>query len=174
MPRHWKVDEIELACQAYISATNNPISGTEQDYHTFALDIVDRFKQISNADCVDGTYFKQGARVYPYLRDNVFPEVKKFQKAMRVVSISNPTGVTEKEKVNMAVAIHCKATKKMEYKYTSYNPNEWKYYQAYLHLKNLPKFANLPPTEGVEASVETSDATSESTPNRSDELRGVR
>ena len=43
---------------------------------------------------------------------------------MRVVSISIPTGVTEKEKINMAVAIHCKETKKMEYKVKSYDPNE--------------------------------------------------
>ena len=43
-----------------------------------------------------------------------------------------------------------------------------------MHLKNLPKFANLPPTVVVEESVaETSEPTSESTSNRSDELRGV-
>ena len=173
MPRHWKNDEIALACQAYISATDNPINGTDQDYHTFALDIVDRFKQISSADCADGTYFKRGVRVYPYLRDNVFPEVQKFQKALRVVSVSDPTGVTEKEKVNMAVAIHCKETNKMEYKYKSYDPNEWKYYQAYLHLKTIPKFANLPSTVVVEERVESSDPTSESEPNRSAESRGV-
>ena len=79
---------------------------------------------------------------------------------MRVVSISNPTGVTEKEKMNMAVEIHCKEIKKMEYKYKSYDPNEWKFYQSYLHLQKLPKFENLRPTAGVEASVDTSDATS--------------
>ena len=52
---------------------------------------------------------------------------------MRVVSISDPTGVTEKEKVNMAVAIHCKEKNKMEYKYKIYDPNGWKFYQSYLH-----------------------------------------
>ena len=34
----------------------------------------------------------------------------------------------------MAVAIHCKKTNKMEYKYKSNDPNEWKFYQSYLHL----------------------------------------
>ena len=116
MTKHWKVDEIVLACKAYISATKNPINGTNQDFHIFSLELVDRFNHISPYNCVEGTYYKRGARVYPYLRDNVFPDVQKFHKAMIVVSISNPNVITEKEKVNMAVAIHCKETNKMEYK----------------------------------------------------------
>ena len=39
MTKRWKLDEIALACKAYISATNNPINGTDQDFHTFSLDI---------------------------------------------------------------------------------------------------------------------------------------
>ena len=74
------------------------------------------------------------AQVYTYLRDNIFPDIQKFHKAIRVVSISYPTGVTDKEKVDMAVAVHFKETNKMEYKYRSYDPNKWKFYQSYLHL----------------------------------------
>ena len=105
MTKQWKVYEIALACKAYISATKNPINGTDKYFHTFSLDLVDRLNHISPSDCVDSTYYKWGARVYPYLRDNVFPDVQKFHKAMRVVLISNPTDVTDKEKVNMSVAI---------------------------------------------------------------------
>ena len=108
MTKRWKVDDIALACKAYISATNNTINGADQYFHTFSLDRVDRFKHISTSDCVDGTYYKRDARVYPYLRDNVFPDVQKFHKSIRVVSISNPAGVTEKEKENTTVVIHCK------------------------------------------------------------------
>ena len=82
MTKRWKLDDIALACKAYISATNNPINGTYQDFHTFSLDLVDRFKHISPSDYVDGTYSKRGDRVYPYLRDNVFPDVQKFHKAL--------------------------------------------------------------------------------------------
>ena len=49
----------------------------------------------------------------------------------------------------------------MEYKYKSYNPNEWKFYQSYLNLQKLPKFSGLRPTAVVESSVDT----------ESDELR---
>ena len=52
----------------------------------------------------------------------------------------------------MADAIHCKETNKMEYKYKSYDPNEWKFYQSYLHLQKLQKFAGLRPTAVVESS----------------------
>ena len=76
MTKRWKVDEIALACKAYISATDNPVNGTDKDFHTFSLDLVDIFKHISPSDCVDGTYYKRGAQVYPYLRDNVFPVSK--------------------------------------------------------------------------------------------------
>ena len=64
---------------------------------------------------------------------------------MRVVSISNHTGATEREKLNMAIVIHYKDTKKMEYKHKSENSNSWKYYQPYLYFQTLPKFANLRP-----------------------------
>ena len=74
---------------------------------------------------------------------------------MSVVSISNTTGVIDKEKVNMAAVIHCKETNKMEYKYKSYDPNEWQFYQFYLHLQKLPNFSGLRPTAVVESSVYT-------------------
>ena len=96
MPKRWKPEEIALACQAYIGATDNPIDGTDQYFHTFSLDLVSRFKLLSPSGCEPDTYYKRGSRVYPYLRDNVFLEVQKFQKATKIVLISNPTGVTKK------------------------------------------------------------------------------
>lgn len=51
----------------------------------------------------------------------MFPEEQKYEKAMRIVLVSNPTGVTEKEKENMAVAIHCKEAKNMDDRYKSYD-----------------------------------------------------
>lgn len=77
---------------------------------------------ISPPNCDDETYWKRGIRVYPYLLDNVFPDIQKFQKATRNVYSSNPTRVTEEEKVCMVIAAHCKETKTMEYKFKSYEP----------------------------------------------------
>ena len=160
MPKRWKAKEIAITCQAYISATDNPIDGIDQDFHTFSIDLIDRFKVLSPSTCEPDAYYKRGSRAYPYLRDNVFPEVQKFQKALRVVLVSNPTGVTEQEKEYPAVAIHCKETKKMDYRYRTYNPNEWKLYQAYFYLKKLQKF-NLSYRPDVPDDYVSSDLTSE-------------
>ena len=141
MPKHWKSVEIALACKAYISATLNPVSGADQDFHAFTTDLVKKYEVISLSSCADRTYYRRGDRVYAYLRDNVFPSVQKFQKALRVVYSSNPTGVTEQESINMAVAIHCKETKSMEYIYKSFDPKAWKCYEGWVHLNKIPKFA---------------------------------
>ena len=81
------------------------------------------------------------------LRDNAFPKVQKFQKTLRIVYTSNPSGLSEEEEMNMPVAIHCGETKQMDYQYRSYNPNKWKLYNVYLHLKKIPIFlsASVPP-----------------------------
>lgn len=115
------MEEISPACQAYICATVNPIDGSEQDFHTFSVNLVDGFKDLYPYKCEPDTYYKRGSRVYPHLRENVFPEEQKYEKAMRIVLVSNPTGVTEKEKENMAVAIHCKEAKNMDDRYKSYD-----------------------------------------------------
>ena len=141
MVKHWKSIEIALACKAYVSATLNPIKGADQDFMTFNTDLLAKLEEMSPTDCEDGTYHKRGVRVYPYLRDNVFPEIQKFNKALRIVYMSNPTGVTEDEKVFMAVAIHVKKTKHMEYQYKNFDPSNWKLYEGWCHLKKIPKFA---------------------------------
>ena len=113
MGKQWKSAEIALACRAYVSSTLNPIRGADQDFVTFNSDILAKLEAISPADCQDGTYHKIGIRVYSYLRDNIFPDIQKFNKALRIVYSSNPTEVTEEEKVFMVIAIHCKETKQM-------------------------------------------------------------
>ena len=95
---------------------------------------------MSSPECEEEIYHKRRSRVYPYLIDNFFPNVHKFQKALRIVYTSNPSGIPEEEKMNMVFAIHCGETKQMDYQYRTYDPNEWKLCKTYLHLKNIPKF----------------------------------
>ena len=138
MPKHWKHDEIALASLAYIGTTMDPVKGSNQDFHTFTTQLTLKYSDLPPKDCGDGTYHKRGYRVYPYLRDNVFPENQKFNKALRTVYCSNHTGVTEDEKVRMAIAIHLKETKKMDYQYKSYPETNWKLYTSWVHLKKIP------------------------------------
>ena len=130
MPKHWKGDEIALACQACDDATLNPITGADQDFVAFTSDLLKKYEALSPNVCEAGTYYKRGDRVYPYLRDNVFPDIRKFQKSLRLVHSSYPSGVTEDEIVCMAVAIHCNETESMEYRFKTYDCTKWKLYAA--------------------------------------------
>lgn len=40
MPKHWKPNEIALACKAYIAASINPVKGTDQDFVAFSTDLI--------------------------------------------------------------------------------------------------------------------------------------
>ena len=91
------------------------IRGADQRIEDFNQSISDTMKQLSPSPCEEGTYYHRGDRIFPYLRDNVFPDVQKFNKARRIIEASCPSGVTDDQKVNMAVAIHLQKTKVMEY-----------------------------------------------------------
>ena len=65
----------------------------------------------------------------------------------------------------------CYVSKKMDYRYRTYDPNEWKLYQAYLHLKKLPKF-DLTYTPDVPDDDVSSDFTSETSVKKRVESRG--
>ena len=124
MPKYWKEEEIALVCKAYIGSTTNSIVKTDQVFHAFSIDLFRQFEIISIPNCEERTYHKRGSRVYPYLRDNVFPTVQKLQKTLRMLYTPNSSSAPEGEKMNMEVSIHCEETKHMEYQYRTYNPNE--------------------------------------------------
>jgi hypothetical protein len=86
------------------------------------------------------TFHHRSEGAYQYFRDTVAKDVQKFNEALRTVYVSEPTGVSEQEKINMAVAIHKKLTNAMNYTLKDYDPNKWRNYMGWLHLKEAPKF----------------------------------
>jgi hypothetical protein len=63
------------------------------------------------------------------------------------VIASQPTGVNEEEKANLAIAIHLKKTKRVDYKYREQDPHEWRYFEAWKILHNTSKYRQ--PQAGV-------------------------
>ena len=60
----------------------------------------------------------------------------------------------------MAIAIHLKETKKMDYQYKSYPETNWKLYTSWVHLKKIPKFAYTTTTsESTSSAVSTRSKT---------------
>lgn len=87
-----------------------------------------------------GRYYLRGEVVYPYLRNHVFLDVQKFQKALQIIDASNPSGTSKYKNLNMPIAIYTKATKLMEYKFKDVDLSKWKFYESYYRLKKLPNF----------------------------------
>ena len=64
------------------------------------------------------------------------------------------SGVTDDQKVNMAVAIHLQKTKVMEYQYKDFDSTQWRFFKAWVELRTLPKFAFPPPPDVSETNKE--------------------
>ena len=109
MPRRpvWSADERRLASLAWYNSTNDPIVGCNQMSQQFTLNIHSVLSRLSPRDADSGCYAGRGAvAVYTFLRDKFFPDIQKFNAALNLVYSSNPTGATEQQIVNMAVAIY--------------------------------------------------------------------
>ncbi|KAG7354613.1 hypothetical protein IV203_003969 [Nitzschia inconspicua] len=88
-----------------------------------------------------------------HFRDKIQRDCKKFNTALRKVLFSNPTGCSEQEKINMAVAIHLGKSDSMSYRHKGFKPNDWPFYQAWLVVKSHRAFLPRtppPPDEDIE------------------------
>jgi hypothetical protein len=94
--------------------------------------------------------------VYNHWRDSIAKDIQAFNKAKRMVRLSNPTGVTVEEKHSMAVAIHLGKVKKMDYGSRGFDVTKWPNYLAYKVLMDVPKFsdANAAGSDDVETENE--------------------
>lgn len=167
--KNWKAEEVTIACKAYCCATLDSAKGSDQKMEVFIATLLQKLEQLAPNDAPDGTYHHRGDRCYYYLRDSVFPEIQKFNKAVRIVENSKPTGVDKKQKLNMAVAIHLAKTRQMNYDFKDFDSSQWKYIGGYMSLQLLPKFApfqskSCDSTEDDETTPSSSDHDSDATP----------
>ena len=147
MPKHWLHDEVAAACKGYAKSMQNPRVGAEQDLGVFTKDIEERMAEFSPPHPDPGTWhLRQGQRIYSHLRERVFPAFQKFNKALRHIYACNPTGVTKQQKWNMVVAMYLGKVKTMDYAFKDFDATEWKQYAGCLEVKDLPKFAYIPPS----------------------------
>ena len=159
MGRHWADAEVAAACKAYAKATLNPLVGTDQDLDQFAQEIALQMEEVAPPDVQPGMYHHRGTRIYPYLRDCVFPQLQKFNKALRHIYACNPTGVTEQQKINMAVALFKKVVKGMDYEYKDYDAaKHWKMYGGWLAVCHLAKFQINSGLSGTSVSSDSPDS----------------
>jgi hypothetical protein len=105
----------------------------------------------------EGCYGERGvSAVKNFWTDNIARDCMRFNKSLVKVYASKPTGVTLDEKVNIAVALHLKKADTASSRHKDFPAGEWKYYQAWLVLKEHRAF--IPPTaHQVEESVDLED-----------------
>ena len=123
------------------------LKGTGQTGEQFWKKVMVRLEaDAPKGDEAVGRYHNRGLLpVGNQWKDNVNRNVKGFNKCLLMIYKSNPTGVTEDEKINMAIAIHVGKCDVMNYRMAELEPNDWKLYQAWLVLKDHPAF--LPPPQ---------------------------
>lgn len=146
----WTAEERRLASVAWLRSTNDPIVGCDQKADEFVANIHTVLSQITPRGADPSMFAGRGAHtVYKHLRDKIFPDIQKFNKALNLVYSCNPTGTSPQQIINMAVVIHSGVTTRMDYRYIDYDANSWVNYQAWMVLKEAPKFR--PPTRRTNA-----------------------
>jgi hypothetical protein len=141
--KKWNAAELRHLALAWMNATNT-IKGTDQRMETFVAKIVENFQKLAPVKTPAGTYHLRGSNsIYGYLRDHVFKDCQRFNGSLRLVELAGLSGVTEQEKINIAVAIFLGRTKEpcKSYEYRNYDPTTWTYYLAWNELRRSPKFS---------------------------------
>jgi hypothetical protein len=134
----WTAEERRLASVAWLRSTNDPIVGCDQKADEFVANIHTVLSQITPRGADPSMFAGRGAHtVYKHLRDKIFPDIQKFNKALNLVHSCNPTGTSPQQIINMAVVIHSGVTTRMDYRYIDYDANSWVNYQAWMSLRLL-------------------------------------
>ena len=137
----WDAAELRVLALSYANATYNPQQGADQRNEVFMSTLMKNIRHWAPAGPRPGQYENRGDQaIYVFIRDHLKPEMNKFNIALRAVLATEPTGVSEEQKVNMAIAIHLEKTNHMEYKYKDQNPYEWKFFNAWRVLRTTSKF----------------------------------
>jgi hypothetical protein len=133
-------EEGRVIAMGWLTATYTE-KGTDQKAESFRSDMYDAIFLNAPPNAAEGTFHHRGDRkLFNYWRDTISKHVNVFSKSRRLVNASQPSGVDEQQKINMAVAIHMKLATKMDYEYKDYDPTKWKHYSAWLVVKDTPKF----------------------------------
>ncbi|KAG7369279.1 hypothetical protein IV203_032022 [Nitzschia inconspicua] len=145
--KKWTADECTVAAKAYVAATQDEINGADQTAADFSKRLNSFMKSFSPPACAGtGTYWDRdpdGRRgvIWQFLRDTVTKECQKFNVSLNRVRNANLSGLTEEEKVNVAVATHLRKISVGEtlYSYKNFDKISWRFYGAWHVLKDTEK-----------------------------------
>ena len=147
--KRWSVQERVHLTEAWVDASQDAgeveIKGTYQDSDVLGR-VYQKFTAKRPSNAAKGLYNnRQVTAITNQWKDTISREVKKFNKSLLRVFNAKPTGCTEQNKINMAVAIHLGKTSTMSYVHKEFESNDWNLYQCWLILRShkhfcLPQF----------------------------------
>ncbi|CAJ1946880.1 unnamed protein product [Cylindrotheca closterium] len=143
-PPHWSQEEIKALAIAHRKVSEDPVEGVKQTGATYHARIVEEWtKQAPSGDdrrC--GTWSdRNGDTVANYLRDSIKAKCPKFNAALMAVDRAKPTGVDEKQQLNMAYAFYIENTKKIaDHEFKDFDIKKWRFYDAWKILKDMRYF----------------------------------
>ena len=151
--KRWDSPECRDLAMAWISASEEKgeasLKGTHQESELFWESVRKHFDDETPDNCTKGTCKDRGATaVRNQWYEKVSRDVKKFNEALLKVMNGKPTGVTEEQKINLAVAIHLGKVDTVAHRHKDFDPREWKQCLAWQVLKDHR--AHLPPTAQTE------------------------
>lgn len=137
--KRWSPQESTHLAAAWMTTSEDTgsatVKGTNQDMKAFWLSAQANFKKLAPA-VASGAHHKRGmGPIKGHWSNGISRDCKKFNKCLVKVHSSKPTGVTEENKVNMAVAIHTGKTDMMQFCHKECDANNWRFYLSWLVLK---------------------------------------
>ena len=142
--KKWKAQEAADLAKSYVAATCDPIVGRDQTSAVFFNKVYNGFVARAPQKVDSDTYGGRSANaVMDYFKKKIQKDTQKFNRAVRTIRLSNPTGgLTEQQKLNMAVAIFVGVTDKLNYRYKDFPAEkEWVNFKAWQILRKTPKFS---------------------------------
>jgi hypothetical protein len=159
--KRWSPEENLDLAQAWIEVSEDAgspdVKGTNQDSDEFWARVHRNFKEKGgDQGSGKGVYGDRAiTAIQNQWKDNISRNIKNFNKAIAKVNASNLSGVTNQQKVNVAVAIHLGKTDVASTRHRNFQVMDWKFYQCWLALKEHPAF--LPPKQKEAEEIEDDD-----------------
>lgn len=138
----WSAEELQHLAQAWVFASEDPVTGIDQTAARFRATLFDRFKALAPVGASDKTYGGRTAKSARAKFDEISADVQKFRDSLRKVTVCQPSGVNSSNILSMAIAIHMGRRTAMDYNARDYPHTEWRNHLAYAVLKDHPKFSD--------------------------------
>ena len=149
----WSAEESLHLAEAWIEASEDVdavvVKGTDQDADDFWKKVYKMFVPKTPPNHLSGTYKDRSTgAMQSHWSERIARQVKAFNKSLLLVLNSNPTGCTEQNKINMAVAIQLGKCSAMSYNNKDFQARDWKFYPCWEVLRTHRAF--LPPKAATE------------------------